>query len=466
MALVAVALAMEAVLLLGWLRPLSLWRHSVNPPDGTPMVTILGRTRGGALQFAVPAALLIVLYVAAVWLALRAHGRLATAVTLLAPVVFAATLVPVFPGGTQDIFHNVADARLLWRYGENPTVVPPIAHPDDPFYRYLFGYVDLTSAYGPLWYALAGIPTTLAGDGMAANLVAQKAMMALFLVGTVGIVWAAARRAGAHPPAAAVVVGWCPLLLWEFAANGHNDIIMVFFAAGAVAAALRRWWLWVFPLLALSALVKFTTALLGPVLLVWLLRRDDVPRRTLAAGLTLAAAITVAAYVPFWAGTRTFAVLSRPGMTFILSPATLLDGALAGPLGEPAATRLTQAVTALIFLALYALALARAGRRPGSLAASGFDGLLAYLVFASWWFWPWYLSWLAPLAAWRTGRRVWVFAVITAAGLLSYLYWWADPPERSHEWFVLYVLLTAAMFALPFGLWAGMRNADERGGDG
>src|SRR5205807_367815 len=122
-------------------------RHRTNPPDGAPMVTILGRTRTGALEFAVPALLLLGLYAAAVWLAPRVRGRPATAVALLAPVLFALTLLPVFPGGTQDIFHNVADGRLLWRYGDNPTLLPPIAHPEDAFYPHLFGYVDLTSAY-------------------------------------------------------------------------------------------------------------------------------------------------------------------------------------------------------------------------------------------------------------------------------------------------------------------------------
>ena len=500
---------MELVLLVGWLRPLALWRHQVNPWDGAPMVTFLGRTRTGALQFAVPAVLLAALYAAAVWLALRARGRLATAVALAAPVVFAATLVPMFPGGTQDIFHNVADGRLLWRYGENPTLVPPAAHPGDPFYPHLFGYVDLPSTYGPLWYALAGVPVALAGDGFAENLIAQKAMMAFFLLATMLLVWAVARGGVAltprpprphagegekhaplprevgeglgvgaarpcmiasarlsrdHATAAAVIVGWCPLLLWETAGNGHNDVIMVFLAAAAVAAAAWRRWLWVFPLLALSALVKFTTVLLGPVLLVWMLRRGDVPRRTLVTGLALAALLVALAYVPFWAGRDTLTVLKRPGMTFILSPATIVHGALTGRLAAGTATRLTQTVTGALFAALYALTLARI--RPGreSFNRAGFDATFAYLVFASWWFWPWYLSWLAPFAAWQAGdRRCWVFVAITSAALLTYCYWWADPPERSRQWFVLYSLLTAGVFTMPCALWAaGWRKREPR----
>jgi hypothetical protein len=473
LALIAVGVAMELVLLAGWLRPLSLWRHQVNPPDGAPMVTILGRTRDGALQFAVPAVLLVVLYALAVRVSLVARGRLAVVVALVAPAVFAATLVPMFPGGTQDIFHNIADGRLLWRYGENPTLVPPIAYPNDGFYPHLFGYVDLPSAYGPLWYALAGIPTTLAGDGLVANLIAQKAMMSVFLIATVALVAWSTRlvqsRTGdggrVEPATAAVIAGWCPLLLWEAAGNGHNDVFMVFFAAAALVALLRGWWLWVLPLLALSALVKFTTVLLGPVILLWMLRRPEVPRRHIAGGIGIAIVTVAVAYVPFWAGADTFAFLRRPGMTFILSPATLLHGALAGPMGDQAASRWTQLLTGGVFAGLYTLAMWRARGGAVDLLRSGFDALFAYLVFASWWFWPWYLSWLAPLAALlpaRDGRRP-VFVAITGAALLTYCYWWSDPLEGSRQWFIWYGLMSVAVFGVPLMVW--LRFQRRQGSD-
>lgn len=453
---------MELILAFGWLRPLSLRRFQANPPDGAPMVTFLGRTHEGALEFVLPAALLIALYVAAVWVSGSARGRAAVLVALAAPALFVATLIPMFPGGTQDIFHNIADGRLLWRYGENPTLVPPSAYPEDAFFPHLFGYSDLPSAYGPLWYLLDGVPTTVAGDGFVANVVAQKAMMAGFLLATsVLVAWGAAGSVGALGAGeggsirAAVLVGWCPLLLWEFAGNGHNDIVMVFFAAAGMVAALRGWWLWVLPLLVLSALVKVTTVLLGPVLLIWLLRHGT-PWRTLAGGAAIASALVLAAYAPFWAGSDTLRFLDRPGMTVILSPATLLFGALAAVIPADSALRTAYLVTGAVFVALYARALAHAWRREGSPIAPAFDALFAYLVFASWWFWPWYLSWLAPLAALAPGeaRGRWVYVLITGAALLSYCYWWDDPAERSRRWFELYMALVAGVFILPAALWA------------
>ena len=89
--------------------------------------------------------------------------------------------------------------------------------------------------------------------------------------------------------------------------------------------------------------------------------------------------------------------------------------------------------------------------------------MFGYLVFASWWFWPWYLTWLAPLAAVRAGgRRAWVFVAVTGAALLTYCYWWSDPPERSRLWFIWYGLITAGVFGVPLVMWVSDRRPRPR----
>ena len=378
-------------------------------------------------------------------------------VGLVAPALFMCTLLPAFPGGTQDIFHNVADARTLWLYGDNPTLVPPEAHAGDRFLPNVFGYRDLQSAYGPLWYALAGIPVAVAGDGLVPNIVGQKALVSAFWLATVALVALTNRALGRDDAAPAVLVGWCPLFLWEFAGNGHNDAVMVFFGACAGAATLRRRYVWVFPALALAVLVKFTLLLVGPVLLVWMLRRPEIPRRTIAAGLALAALIVVVAYVPFWAGRETLTFLHRPGMTFILSPSTLLHAALSEWLPASDASRLAYALTGLVFVVLFGVAVWRARGGRDRAMQSVYDALFVYLVFASWWFWPWYLAWLTPFAVWSGGgRRAGSFAVIVTSALFTYLYWWVDPVDGSRRWYELYALICALVFAPAVLVWAGV----------
>ncbi|MGH2599598.1 MAG: hypothetical protein ACRDJ9_09440, partial [Dehalococcoidia bacterium] len=254
--------------------------------------------------------------------------------------------------------------------------------------------------------------------------------------------------------AAVVMLGWSPLFLWELAGNGHNDSVMAFFLAIALLAAARRAYVWVLPALALSVLVKYTTALVVPVVLIWLLRRPDVPRRQVAWGAAIAAALTLVAFAPMEAGWDTVAALRRPGMTFILSPATLAHGGLVAWLSDDTASRLVRLVTGGLFLAGYALVLAKTGGDARDLAARCFDALLLYLLLASWWFWPWYLTWLGPPAVLARGTaRPAVFALFAAAALFTYLYWWPDPVWRSLRWFLAYGAITAGVFAVPAAVW-------------
>lgn len=463
--LITAGIAIELLLLAGWLRPLSLWRTPTNLPAGAPMVLIFGQTRDGALRFLVPAVFLLALWGAALALSARVRGRAAALSALGLGALFLLTLLPINPAGTQDIYHNVADGRLFWLHGVNPTLVPPIAFPEDVFARHVWGYADLPSAYGPLWYYLTGIPTMLAGDGLIPNLVTQKALVSAFLFGTAVVTTLAANRiAPDRITFAAVLGGWCPLLLWESAGNGHNDAVMALFFAGALLAAARRAYLWVLPLLALAMLIKFTVALAAPVALVWLLRRPDVSRRDVAAGVALSVALTVAMFAPMAAGGETVAAVRRPGMTFILSPATLAHGALTGVIADADASLLVRAATGLCFAALYGVVLLRSRGDVRDLAASCFDVLFLYLVLVSWWFWPWYLTWLAPAAALAPGRaRPAAFAVFACGGLLTYLYWWPDPVWRTREWFVAYALIVTLGFGMPLLIWAA-GNIDAAAG--
>jgi alpha-1,6-mannosyltransferase len=453
-------MVIEAVLLLGWLQPLSLWRSPSNLPAGAPIVLILGQDVAGAVRFLVPAVLLLGAWAAAMLVALRCTG---VSVALGFSALFLITLIPMNPGGTQDIYHNIADGRLFWLYGVNPTLIPPIAFPEDAFAPHVWGYADLPSAYGPLWYLLTGIPTLTAGDGLVANLVAQKLLVAVFGFATVVVVVLAARSLVPERAVfAAVLIGWCPLLIWESAGNGHNDAVMAFFLAVALLAAARRAYLWVLPALALSALVKYTTALAFPIALMWLVRHPDVSRRDLVAGLGVAAALAALIFAPMYAGTDTIAALQRPGMTFILSPGTPLHAILVSWLSDTAATRLVQIVTGLLFVIGYIVVLARTRGDVRDLADRSFDVLFLYLVLASWWFWPWYLTWLAPAAALGRGlARPATFALMAGAALLTYLYWWSDPVWRSAQWFIAYAGITIAVFVVPATIWLLLAGLDR-----
>ena len=113
---------------------------------------------------------------------------LAIAITAILITLF----VGIYPSSSQDLFHNIASARTLWLYGENPMVTPPGAHPDDPLARQVRAWRDESSFYGPLFYGSSVLPSRLAGDDVLLNLLAFKAVHGLALLGLALLVGSAA----------------------------------------------------------------------------------------------------------------------------------------------------------------------------------------------------------------------------------------------------------------------------------
>jgi hypothetical protein len=104
------------------------------------------------------------------------------------------------------------------------------------------------------------------------------------------------------------------------------------------------------------------------------------------------------------------------------SPADAAIVLLESGLASEDAVRVVKLAGAGAFLVAAGLVLAvTRGPRPASLARAVFWCLFAYLMLASWWFWPWYLVPLAAVGAtlWP-GREGRLLAVFTCTALLLY----------------------------------------------
>ncbi len=450
-ALAGTGLLLELALVSGLLLPLAAWRLPAVIATDQPLATAFGTTPLGALRFAAAVAIAFAAFALAVAAARGLTGRAAMALVLAGTMLFSLTLLPINPAGSHDVYHNVADARTLWRYHSNPLVLPPNAFPDDPFYRYVPAWQDFPSVYGPVWYAISALAVPVAGDGLWANLLGQKLIIAVFLLGTTALAMLVAGRI--RPGAAVsagVLTGWNPLLLFETAGNAHNDIVMVCFALAALYAVARRWWVAVFPLLALSVASKYVLVLLGPVLLVWMLRRRDVPRAQIALSLLLGALVGAVVYAPFFAGTDMLAAFQRQSSFNTSSPASLLHAVLMDRFGmdEIEALRTVKRVVLPAYLAAYVFLLARMPSGPGlvTLVRTCFWAVFLLLVIATWWFWPWYLVFLVPFGALLPGSRpARIGTVFTAAAMAMYIpYFWL----LNGDW-LLHHALTAGTAFLP-----------------
>jgi hypothetical protein len=321
-------------------------------------------------------------------------------------VVLRATLLPVAPSLSDDVYRYLWDARVQ-RAGINPYLFAP----DDPALASLrdetwapINHKEIPTIYPPLMQAVfRGVAA------VAASILALKVAFCVVDLGVVGILWWLL-QAEEGAPRRIALYAWNPLVVVEVAASGHNDVVAAALVLLALAAIIRGR-----PRLSTAAWGAAIAAKLWPVVLAPALARRTGPRR-----LWPAAAVLVALYLPFAdAGRRLFAGLSEYGARWQhndflfggilqaagwLAPAeslrrgiTWVRGLLGGTERLEFLYYLTDAqhvarAAALLLLGTV-LGLSARGRRPDRAFLAAILGLLLLSPTVH----PWYLLWAAPL---------------------------------------------------------------------
>jgi hypothetical protein len=367
-----------------------------------------------------------------------------------AALVFNLTLLLMYPTGAADLFDQIFRARELVVYGKNPFFYPPAApiFAHDPFRPYVGGWAGTTSPYGPVWELLAAGTAWLAGNDLWRSVIFFKGLVILAYAGTACLIYATLRWL--RPDWAArglLFFAWNPLVLWETAGNGHNDMVMILFIIGCCWLLARggRAALLAPVALALAALTKFVPVLLLPIVLV-VLWQDHQPAPGASARTWVRAVAPVAAaaagflivcvlfYAPFWYGPNTIGALARRDL-FTASIPNVVRNTLASWLlaSETDAmdwvrTGSTVVVAAWVlaataWLLLRPPAATRAGRVEAGFRAA-YSIFFVYLVFGTLWFQPWYQSWLVALTPLTTRLRDATRTLImNAGGVGNYFVW-------------------------------------------
>ncbi len=473
--LLAVALALEAAYALLILWPMRIWSRSVSPH--THLVGTFGVDRAGALRYVLTVAVLFALYGLALWLTARgsgwgdradrpSQGHLPLWPVLGGAALFCVTLVPTHPLSSTDLFNYMAGARIAWVHHDNPLTVPPLAYPQDRFVGLVLNWRDLPSPYGPLWTLVSAPPLALGGGSRLATVIAFKAMASAFLLGT-GLLAAAvaARLRPGSGPLALLALTWNPLAVWHAAGNGHNDTVMTFLLALAAFLLARGLPGPALVALTASALVKFATLLVLPLLAVWWWRSGRPALVRLVPWLLACALLVVAAYTPFWQGRDTFRAALNEGSYFAVSFPAVLRGALAHVLGVGGAETVAAWTGRALFLAAYAALLWRLpGREVEGLLAAAALAVGAYLLFAATYFAPWYVLWplsLAVMVPWR--QDVLLPALTLTLTAMSVLLWatWARArfsADPLADWYPMHLLTVVSVVPLPVVVWWAARH--------
>jgi hypothetical protein len=325
-----------------------------------------------------------------------------------------ALMLWLYPIGAADIFDNIVRGRITAVHGGNPFAQTPNDFKTDMFFSYS-AWRNATSAYGPLWEMLAAGVASLAGANKLGNVLAFKLVGLLFYSGCVWLIALLLKKLAPERAAQGVVLfALNPLVIYETAGNGHNDIVLAFFVLGAVWAVVQRRFTLAALALTAGALVKFIPILLVPVALAaggqalptWRARGKFVALTLLAC-----AALVIAAYAPFWRADTDLLGLQRRAALFTTSLPTLAQVHLEAWLGVTASQqfvgRAALVVTGVLILVftLLGVPLPLLGRwnrgdgQPQNFIKASAQIITYYLLFTCLWFQPWYTVWPLALAA-------------------------------------------------------------------
>ena len=191
-----------------------------------------------------------------------------------AAVVFRLTVWPLYPASSNDVFRYHWEGKLQVEGHGNPYLVAPSDPARVALRDLTYGNVvlpDNKTIYGPAieleqraWY---GVLQMMGVTDPFVRVFWFKAPSALFDLLTIGAVWLWLRARG-DPVEWVLIYAWCPLPVFEFWVNGHNDSLLICLLVMALWMDARGRYGWSAAALAMSAATKLWPAVLWPWILV------------------------------------------------------------------------------------------------------------------------------------------------------------------------------------------------------
>ena len=391
-------------------------------------------------------------------------------------LVFQVTLF-LMPGiFTTDVSSYMMYGQIAGLYNLNPYLYPPDAFPGNALVQWIHPIWRHTlSVYGPLWTDLS-VPFArlISPLSLTDQMFAYRLLMNGVHLVNLALVWhllgrfapeGGSRRARLT---AFAMFAWNPLVLFEICGNAHNDALMVTFLllslvpiSGALAARRRRRaaepvdadrignlrWLAGTTSVALSALVKYTTGIVGLFYAVAWVRqlrswKASVAWLSVAAGLAVALTLGTA-----WPWLKLPEVLdpmldAASGTMYTNSVPDLAALTVSDQILDPSGVNLQAAqdtahfwmkvITRLAFLGYLAWEIRRVWRASGNGALATAKAVveasvrvfLFLLVVVMTWVLGWYFLWplaLTTLLGWRR-MLSWVVVAFTLTALPVFYY--------------------------------------------
>jgi hypothetical protein len=334
---------------------------------------------------------------------------------------------------SRDVYSYIAHGQIVSLHHANPYVQTPADFPGF-LSRALVGpqWVDTPSVYGPLFTHIAGAVTRTSS-----RLDVLVDTFRLIAIGsslaTTFVIGAVSRRAQPEWAAFAVAAfGLNPVILFQSAGSGHNDLFVALAIAIAAWCVLRDRTHWAIAIVACGALVKATAFLPLVLLIVWVAWRRPPGERMRAAathaGVGLAIVLIVAAPFLQWHD-PTLGMLELSSHEGWLAPSRffrrVLDAVSGDTLGVVARVAFAVALVSAVVWLVRMVARAAMARSSALELIGGWGWALLTLTLLGPILLPWYVAWSLPL--------IWILpkpprvSLVALSVVLALSQWTAEP---------------------------------------
>jgi alpha-1,6-mannosyltransferase len=405
------------------------------------------------------------------------HASRLRIVVLAFGLLFAFTLVWLYPITANDLFRYVLRGRVWAVHGASPMLSPPNEFPDDPYIAFAGEFGNWASGYGPLWEMVVQVPLRLGATDMVPGAIGLKLVVLLsFLTCAILIGWFAtpfqSPISNLQSPSSSLTVltffAWNPLILMQGLGNGHNDMVfMALMVLGIILWQRKLWW-GAAAALTLAALAKATALLMIPLFGVLLLRSESTWRQRIFKGLGAALIGLVIAYLIYSVLGPISEVLQSVSAMLTTRRGFAIASGLRMVLREiiprDVAETLPRATGRYIFLFFYAWLMLQLWRSKLNLVTAGFLAYFGQLMLGRT-FRIWYPIWLVPLAAlYLTPTTFWrtlLFGLTAELSIINYFvvwrWWLRDLPwgklgplsQYWSYWTIMHTLTVPWLFGIP-----------------
>lgn len=320
-------------------------------------------------------------------------------------------LLFIWPVSSTDVFSYIYQGRILSVYHSNPYLVTYHQFQSDAFYSFIANMWESKSApYGPLFLLISGLLTWLGKINLYFSIYLFKALFVGANLLTAYFIYKLSDLKTFY------LYAFNPLIIFELVINGHNDVLVVLGCVLSIyflsqEPKLKNYLLAIL-FLVLSTLIKLTTIIFWPILILLIFKslKDLSSRLILVISALFIMLLTLAfAYVPFLDNWQAMylPIINQAELSGFYSLGTYLVKIFSPLFGWPLDLQLSAALNKIIFILFYFTLLLKLAFSRSVILKNFFlkYQTLTFLIFLLTFF-----TWLMP----------WYSTVLIALGVLTY----------------------------------------------